>query len=1384
LSVLAALGLASALAFGGTVVGCGSSSGNGRPEDSGSGGGDTGSSSGTADTGTKDTGSSSGADTGGGSSGADSSGSSSGPDTGPTCTTTLSAPTFTPPDGTIVNPGDSVTINPPSGFPSGGTIFFTTNGTIPNHNSSVYIGPIQITASPTTIFAIASAPGDCDSPSVHATYTINKGEPPIVPSPVFNPTSQSQNNDFLVSLSTAPGDTICYRLDGNTPTCSNGTCTGGSQTYNGATQVSINGSVTDPTTGKVTVTAIACDAGGDVSGVVTQVYQLIVADPTMVNPQAAANIPYVNGGLKPTISTVTVTSNETSSIWYTTTAAAPTCITGTQVANPTTFNGSGTTNPPIATNTTIQALGCKQGYLHSNVVPFAYTIQLNMPTLLANGTYHFTPAISQSTALVDNGLNDLPNTGSSDVICASLSGDPSCKVNAVGAAGCNAGTQVTSAAPFTIGNATSANNTLKVIACAPSGLNSSAEATGTYTLQYAATYVYTTDHLVSPVTDLPGWDWAGASTPAGQPVTGFKIPSSYPANTAYPAAGFTADTVQNIKCTGTAGTGIQSGTLPQGSCPATAPGATAYAVPDFYCFSTTGAAACSCTGTNKVAAGSGDVSLGATSAIKAAGQLSVLPCQNATPTIAYASPNPTTITASSATQATKPTVQQPTSNPFNAQAAVSITNNDTTNGGSTLCVNVSANNGTAPADPTCTAGGTCTTGELCWSGTTWVVSNGANCAITPASGQTGNSVTLPTGPGPGANAGRVQIDNETIKAVACNTILTASPVDSALYNFKAAKPDFTSAGSTAIGDLNGATSIGAGAVVNLSSTSNFDLATYPLGGAAAKAEAVHFATGATANCGSPGTVSLTSVTQPGGAGTPLVTNWPVGGANPTAPTSGTTWTLTAVTCGQNDSAIQQTSDPRTVTFNLTAAQPVLTTNQDPTGTGCGTGCAPITPYETTFNVILTSTTPGQSICYTTNGTAPTCTAGVCGGTPAPNTGVTIPITASGTNVQAIGCLANLPASGITSKTFVLNTDVPVVSSSTVTCNGSTNIGLSQAQTDTGQGGPTPNACVCYSTNGQQPSCTPGAVQGACSAVNPDANTTCFGSGGGGTNTAAVTVTSGTTVKMVSCKTGFNPVLNNQAYSINPYVNNINPDGNLGDWVIAAEGMQTYWHRDPGVGGGNGNTFASNAAGGGSSVGYFTYNATNVYMAFDPGTSNLYNTFNTGYGRVAYVGYFGTAGSTGASVDLPIVDPADTFSGFDNRVIEATAGIQYAFMWQQAGPAPLTYQWDQPTLTWKSTSIAVQTGFSAGAATAEFGIPLASIGTPGTLTAYGDVFFNVPAAGTTCNPNPQSPGGPGTPGACPVEGFRWPGPGGGFSTYTLHMADNRSSCLNPNGQVAP
>jgi hypothetical protein len=80
----------------------------------------------------------------------------------------LGVPTFSPPEG--VTPL-TVTINLPAGAPSGVSILYTTDGTLPTLNSFLYKGPIQV-ATTTTIHAVVYAPGSPspESPIATATY--------------------------------------------------------------------------------------------------------------------------------------------------------------------------------------------------------------------------------------------------------------------------------------------------------------------------------------------------------------------------------------------------------------------------------------------------------------------------------------------------------------------------------------------------------------------------------------------------------------------------------------------------------------------------------------------------------------------------------------------------------------------------------------------------------------------------------------------------------------------------------------------------------------------------------------------------------------------------------------------------------------------------------------------------------------------------------------------------------------------------------------------------------------------------------------------------------------------------------------------------------------
>lgn len=85
---------------------------------------------------------------------------------------TAATPTFSPTPGTFTS-AQSVTL---SDSTSGATIYYTTNGTTPTTSSTVYTGPISVTAT-TTIEAMAAAPGYNNSAVAIGVYTITNGNP-------------------------------------------------------------------------------------------------------------------------------------------------------------------------------------------------------------------------------------------------------------------------------------------------------------------------------------------------------------------------------------------------------------------------------------------------------------------------------------------------------------------------------------------------------------------------------------------------------------------------------------------------------------------------------------------------------------------------------------------------------------------------------------------------------------------------------------------------------------------------------------------------------------------------------------------------------------------------------------------------------------------------------------------------------------------------------------------------------------------------------------------------------------------------------------------------------------------------------------------------------
>ncbi len=110
---------------------------------------------------------------------------------------TVVAPSFSPAAGNISGP-TPVSLSTST---SGAQIFYTTNGSTPTTSSTLYSGPIQVTAS-TTIKAIAIKSGLTNSQVSSATYTVQNASTPILNFSANPPTVTSGGSSTLTWSST------------------------------------------------------------------------------------------------------------------------------------------------------------------------------------------------------------------------------------------------------------------------------------------------------------------------------------------------------------------------------------------------------------------------------------------------------------------------------------------------------------------------------------------------------------------------------------------------------------------------------------------------------------------------------------------------------------------------------------------------------------------------------------------------------------------------------------------------------------------------------------------------------------------------------------------------------------------------------------------------------------------------------------------------------------------------------------------------------------------------------------------------------------------------------------------------------------------------------
>jgi hypothetical protein len=263
---------------------------------------------------------------------------------------------YAPAAGTYLTP-QSVSITSRT---TGAAIYYTTDGTTPTAASTLYTGPVSVSAN-TTLTAIAVATGYTSSFPNSATYTITLP----AAAPMFSLAGGQYTSAQSVVLTDAtPGAIIYYTTNGSTPTTS-------SAIYGGPIPVGAS----------ETIEAVALASGGTLSPVASSSYTITLP--------AATPVITPGPGTFGTAQTVTISdATQNAVVFYSTNGTTPTTSSAI-------YSGPFS----VSSNSRVQAIATANNFSQSAVASVNYSFPAATPSIApASGTYISNQTVSLSTS--------------------------------------------------------------------------------------------------------------------------------------------------------------------------------------------------------------------------------------------------------------------------------------------------------------------------------------------------------------------------------------------------------------------------------------------------------------------------------------------------------------------------------------------------------------------------------------------------------------------------------------------------------------------------------------------------------------------------------------------------------------------------------------------------------------------------------------------------------------------------------------------------------------------------------------------------------------------------------------------------------------------------